>query len=59
MGALWVLGSEGLGLSLGLNVALGGIPIDQETLDLLTDAGVEVPALTVVPLPHFQLWFRI
>ena len=50
---------DGLGLSQGLNVLIGGIPLDPEVVDALDEVGVTLPAILVLPAPHFQLWFRI
>ncbi len=57
IGAMWFYGSEQIGASLGVNVMAGGL--DPESVALLNQAGMRVPAIVVLPLPHAQIWYRL
>ncbi|MEQ1501213.1 MAG: hypothetical protein ABMB14_03240 [Myxococcota bacterium] len=62
-GIYGVYGKKAIGVSGGLNVALlglGGVEEELATLEELGVSGVpDLPTAVPVPLPQFQLWFRI
>jgi len=60
VGGVWAYGSKGLGASAGLNLVVGGLPIEASELGMVEDAlQVRLPALILMPTPHFQVWARL
>lgn len=62
LGAYVAHASEGLGMSVGLNLAVLGLAGLNRELESLEEAGLQTPNLPAalpIPAPHAQLWFRL
>ncbi|HHO53678.1 MAG TPA: hypothetical protein ENK18_23100 [Deltaproteobacteria bacterium] len=62
LGAYVAHGSDALGLSAGLNLAVLGLAGLQRELNSVEDVGLQplqLPAAVPIPLPHAQIWFRL
>lgn len=59
IGTYLVWGYESFALSGGMNLRLFGTKAAEESLSLAFGQDINLPAAIPVPLPHFQMWFRI